>query len=157
MLGPTVDKWDIRFLQLAKHISQWSKDPSTQTGAVIVRPDRTVCSVGFNGFPKQMADTPVYYSNREEKYSRIVHCETNALVHARESVVGYTLYTYPFCSCDRCAVQMIQAGIKHCVFPVPSSDALSRWGECLSKAKDYFDECGVSWAELPEKVLLLEV
>jgi deoxycytidylate deaminase len=31
-------KWDIRYLELAKHGSSWSKDPSTQTGAVIVRP-----------------------------------------------------------------------------------------------------------------------
>lgn len=36
-----MDKWDQRFLELAKVVSTWSKDPSTKTGAVIVRPDKT--------------------------------------------------------------------------------------------------------------------
>ena len=27
-----LDKWDMRFLVLAEHISEWSKDPSTQVG-----------------------------------------------------------------------------------------------------------------------------
>jgi hypothetical protein len=34
------DKWDRRFLGLAAEVAGWSKDPSTQVGAVIVRPDR---------------------------------------------------------------------------------------------------------------------
>lgn len=45
-------KWIERFVELAAHISQWSKDPSLQVGAVIIRPDRTVASVGFNGLPR---------------------------------------------------------------------------------------------------------
>ena len=28
-------KWDLRFLEMGKLVSMWSKDPSTQTGAVI--------------------------------------------------------------------------------------------------------------------------
>jgi hypothetical protein len=31
-------KWDKRFLLLARHVAGWSKDPSTQCGAVIVQP-----------------------------------------------------------------------------------------------------------------------
>ena len=27
------EKWDERFIDLARHISQWSKDPSTKVGA----------------------------------------------------------------------------------------------------------------------------
>ena len=30
------DKWDKRFLHLAKHISEWSKDPSTKVGCIVV-------------------------------------------------------------------------------------------------------------------------
>ena len=94
-------KWDVRFILMARFVSEWSKDPSTKTGAVIVRPDRSVTSVGFNGFPKNMPDDPALYANREEKYSRVVHCEINASIHSREPVAGYTLYTWPFASCDR--------------------------------------------------------
>lgn len=86
-----VSLWDERFLKLAKEVSTWSKDPSTQTGAVIVGIDKHVISVGFNGFPRGMPDGTEIYANREEKYSRIIHCEMNALLYAHESVRGCTL------------------------------------------------------------------
>ena len=70
------------FLELAKLASTRSKDPSTKTGAVIVRPNKTVVSVGFNGFPQGMPDDEELYKDRDEKYSRIVHCEVNALIFA---------------------------------------------------------------------------
>ena len=50
-------KWDARFLDLAKHISDWSKDPSTKVGCVVVGEDREVRSTGFNGFPRGIKDT----------------------------------------------------------------------------------------------------
>jgi deoxycytidylate deaminase len=40
------EKWDQRFMDLAAHVSTWSKDPSTKVGSVIVRLDRTVVSRG---------------------------------------------------------------------------------------------------------------
>lgn len=136
-------KWDQRFLELAKLVASWSKDPSTQTGAVIVRPNQSVASVGFNGFPQKMTDFDHLYKNREEKYSRIVHCEINALIFARESVIGYTLYTYPFFSCDRCCVQMIQAGIRRMVAPVIPEHLKERWQKPLEIATGYCLESGV--------------
>lgn len=134
--------WDLRFLELATLVSSWSKDPSTQTGAVIVRPDRTVASIGFNGFPKQMDDAPHLYEDRQTKYQRIIHCEMNALLHVHESVKGYTLYTVPFASCDRCAVHMIQAGIERFVYPPSPADKDDRWKESLQRSESYMDEAG---------------
>ena len=141
------EKWDLRFLQLANQISTWSKDPSTKTGAVIVRPDRSICSVGFNGFPKNMDDRQDWYINREEKYSRIVHCEINALIHSYEPVSSYTLYTYPFACCDRCVVQMMQAGISRFVFPKCPRHLEDRWGRFLDKTKKYLRESDISFSE----------
>lgn len=141
-------KWDRRFLDLAKFVAQWSKDPSTKTGAVLVRPDRSVASMGFNGFPKNMKDDPELYNNRDEKYSRVVHCEVNALIHAYEFTQGYTLYTWPFASCDRCCVQMLQAGITRFVFPEPSADALTRWADAFKRTKSYIEEAGATWLEV---------
>ena len=46
-----IDKWDARFLDLAVYVADWSKDPSTKVGAVLVRPDRTIAALGFNRFP----------------------------------------------------------------------------------------------------------
>ena len=31
-----MDKWDLRYLDLAKFIATWSKDPSKQIGAVAI-------------------------------------------------------------------------------------------------------------------------
>jgi len=145
-------KWDLRFLELAKLVSTWSKDPSTQAGAVIVSPDRRVASVGFNGFPQNMADLPENYSNREEKYSRIVHCEMNALLFAKESTRGCTLYTWPLMSCDRCFVHMLQAGINRYVAPKPSAELVTRWGEAMERVRKYIRETECELVELDVSV-----
>lgn len=142
------DKWDMRFLNLAKHIAQWSKDPSTQLGAVIVRPNKSVCSVGFNGFPQPMPDTQELYANREEKYSRVIHGEMNALLFAKEPVTGYTLYNYPLPPCDRCFVAMVQAGITRFVAPKPNEQQNERWGAAFEKTRQFARECGVELIEV---------
>ena len=68
------EKWNRRFLELAAHIASWSRDPSTKTGAVIVRPNKSVAGVGFNGFPQGAKDDPELYTDRTYKYDHIVHC-----------------------------------------------------------------------------------
>ena len=133
-------KWDFRFLDLARLVSTWSKDPSTKTGAVIVAADRRVLSVGFNGFPRGVLDHPVRYENREEKYKIIMHCERNAMLFCRESLAGSTLYTYPFLSCVSCAAMMIQAGILRHV--APKSDH-PRWAEHVQPTLQILAETGI--------------
>ena len=137
-------KWDVRFLELCQVVASWSKDPSTKTGAVIVRPDFTIASIGFNGFPRRCNDAPELYADRQSKYARIVHCEMNAILSAREPLLGYTLYTWPLASCDRCAANVIQAGIMRCVAPKASAEKLERWGGNLKIASDLFREAGVT-------------
>lgn len=143
-------KWDMRFLDMAKLVSTWSRDPSTKTGAVITD-DKSIVSVGFNGFPSSMPDKEEWYNDRSEKYSRIVHCEVNSLVFANRSVKGCTLYTFPFLSCDRCFSQMVQAGIIRFVAPKANEDQLSRWGEAFKRVRRYAQECGVEILELDYK------
>lgn len=144
----TDGKWDHRFLELAKNVSTWSKDPSTQVGAVIVRPNKTVCSLGYNGFPMSMEDDKEAYKNRDVKLSRVVHAEMNALIFAREPVVGYTLFTYPFLSCDRCAVHMIQAGIYRFVAPKATDDIEKRWMVELGRSRAFIRNAGCMLMEI---------
>lgn len=141
-------KWDQRFLSLARLVSTWSKDPSTKCGAVIVRPDRVVVSMGYNGFPKGCLDLPWLYEIRERKYRRVVHAERNALLFATQPVVGCTLYTYPFVTCAPCAAMVIQAGIKRVVHPPASADVLSRWSADIHEAGCMYWEAGVETLEL---------
>lgn len=149
-------KWDQRFLQMAALVAGWSKDPSTKCGAVIVAPDRRVISLGFNGFPQRMPDSPELYADRDEKYSRIVHCEMNAVLFAKESLRGATLYTWPCLSCDRCAVHMIQAGVTRCVAPHPTDDMLARWAARLARTRQYFQEASVEFCEYPVTTLAVK-
>lgn len=141
---------DRHFLAMARLIAQRSKDPSTQTGAVIADASGVVVSCGYNGFPQRMQDRPEWYANREDKYSRIVHCEMNALIFARRDLAGCTLYTWPFMSCDRCVVHMIQAGITRYVCPVSPPDKLERWGAAFEKVRQYLRECQLELCEIPE-------
>jgi dCMP deaminase len=134
--------WDLYFLDLAATTSKASKDPSTKVGAVIVRPDRTVVSLGYNGFPRGIADTDERLNDRETKYSLVVHGELNAIMTAREPLHGYTLYTWPFLTCSNCAKQVIQTGIKRVVAPILD---LERWNDSLSLAQRMYDEAGVAW------------
>ena len=46
-------KWHRRFINLAKEYSTWSKDPSTQVGAVAIDVNtKRVLSGGYNGSPR---------------------------------------------------------------------------------------------------------
>ena len=142
------EKWDRRFLELAAFVAQWSKDPSTKTGAAIVRPDKTVASIGYNGFAKGASDDPAIYADRKVKYDLIIHCEMNALIHSREPVEGYALYTWPFACCIRCAVAMLQAGIRDFVAPNPTEDALTRWGDSFTMTRKHILDCGGKVTEI---------
>jgi dCMP deaminase len=105
-------KWDTRFLDLAKHVASWSKDPSTQCGTVIVRPDRTIASIGFNGLPRGVEDSPERLLDRDKKLQYIVHAEVNAILTAHEQLTDYAIYVWPFQPCCQCAAAIIQSGLK---------------------------------------------
>lgn len=139
-------KWDKRFMRLAREISAWSKDPSSQIGAVIVNDDRHILATGYNGFPKGIADTEERLNNREEKYPRIVHAETNALMNALYSGVsvrGATIYVYGLPVCPECTKLIIQAGIKRVVVSPDHYVNKTNWTEKWDKlSKPMFQEVG---------------
>jgi len=43
-------KWDQRFIELAKHVSEWSKDPNAKVGAVVVSDSGGPISLGLMDF-----------------------------------------------------------------------------------------------------------
>ncbi|MAZ23781.1 MAG: dCMP deaminase family protein [Candidatus Thermoplasmatota archaeon] len=138
------DKWDNRFIELAKHISTWSKDPSTKVGCVVVGEDREIRSTGFNGFPRGIEDDSSRLSDRSQKYPLICHAEENAIMHAARigvSLKGSMAYvTWPPCS--RCTRSLIQAGIEEVVFPADLSIP-ERWNEDFDIAMSMMKEAGV--------------
>jgi dCMP deaminase len=133
-------KWDERFIELAKLVGSWSKDPSTQVGAVIVDTNNRIVSIGFNGFPKGVKDTEERLLDKDKKYAIVVHAEANALMFANSSVEGCTLYTYPFQPCSRCAGLIIQSGIKRIV---SISNNNKNWEENFKLSRQLFKESGI--------------
>lgn len=138
------EKWDRRFLALARHIAGWSKDPSTQVGCVVVGPDREVRSTGFNGFPRGIADRPDRLENRELKYPLICHAEENAIMHAARigiSLKGCVAYvTWP--PCTRCARSFVQAGIEEVVYP-DELEIPDRWQPDFRTSMEMLHEAGI--------------
>ena len=133
--------WDRRFLGLARHIAGWSKDPSTDVGAVIAL-DRRLISVGYNGFPRGIRDDSRLL-DRDTKLALTVHAELNAIHNATASVRGATLYTWPLSPCQACALQIIQSGIVRVVAPRTRADHWQRWGDSIQAAWDLLSEARV--------------
>jgi dCMP deaminase len=140
-------KWDDYFLSIARVAASKSKDPSTKVGAVITRRDRSIVAVGYNGFPRGIEDTPERLNDRPTKYALVVHGEMNAILSARESLYGCTLYTVPFMPCDRCFVHVIQTGIKRVVFPRATPDQLERWGDAFERVRQLAREAKIELVE----------
>lgn len=137
-MNPT--DWHRRFLDLAQHISSWSKDPSTQVGAVIVDDQRRIISTGYNGFPRGVTDLAQRYEDRATKYEMIVHGEVNAILFATQSLQNATLYTWPFMPCSRCAGIVIQSGIRTVVAPYCENP---RWTNSFDLTRRMLAEAGV--------------
>jgi dCMP deaminase len=135
----SLQKWDVRFLELARFVANWSLDPSTKVGAVISDKHNRVVSIGYNGFPKGIKDDE-RLNDRETKYKIIVHGEINAITFANRNLENCTLYTYPFEPCPRCAGIIIQSGIKRIVAPINKID---RWENDFKLSRQLFNEANI--------------
>lgn len=101
--------WNKRGLELARLVATWSKDPSTKVGAALFDRHNRVLGVGYNGFPRGVADDERLH-DRDVKYDRVIHAEMNLLFNSRhDESGGMRLYvTHP--PCARCAAHVVQWG-----------------------------------------------
>jgi len=148
------EKWDLRFLRLAKEIATWSKDPSTKCGAVIVK-DKFMVSSGFNGYAKGVADDESLL-DRDLKYRKVLHAELNSILYAKQDLTGCTMYVYPMPPCARCAAAIIQSGIVRVVSIIPTEEHMRRWGSDIATAYNMFTQTGVVYEEF-SKTTLIEI
>jgi dCMP deaminase len=139
-----MNKWDQRFCELAKYISEWSKDPKAKVGAVVHSRKGGSITIGYNGFPMGVSDSDVRLHNTEEKLEYIVHAEINALIAAGERAKDSTIYVWGKPICARCAGPIIQAGVKRIVALTPfTGDPESKWVKSGKFAHEMFKEAGV--------------
>lgn len=137
------NKWDIRWLELARLISSWSKDPSSQVGAIIVSPHNRLISTGYNGFSEGIADDD-RLDNREEKYKLVIHAEINSILNAFGPVRGNKIYIYPYLPCFTCASIIINSGLIEVNIPYLKDEQIPlRWVESWELSKKLFKEANV--------------
>ena len=141
-----LNKWDIRYLELAERVASWSKDPSRQIGAVAVGSKGQVLAQGFNGFPRGIIDTADRYNNREIKYKYVVHAEMNVIYNATYNGVsldGSTLYVSGLPVCSDCAKGIIQVGISRVV--MKEQNIPQHWAKSWGMTAGMFDEANINW------------
>jgi len=143
--------WNEKYLGLARFVSSWSKDPSTQVGAVAVGDVGQILATGYNGFPRSINDSEYRLTNREEKYKFVVHAEMNCIYNATHngvSLKGATLYVWGLPVCSECAKGVIQVGIKHVVMPKDEDVIPLKWTKSFLETAEMFDEVGVTYEKI---------
>lgn len=150
------DHWNRYYLNVCLEQAKMSKDPSTKVGAMIVGPDMETRSTGFNGFPRNIKDDERLHT--QDKYDLIIHAEMNAIMNAVRigvSVKDCIMFMIAMnkdgtiwsgTPCVRCAVHIIQAGIKEVNFL--KTDVPDRWKASMTASKLVFKEAGVIVNEL---------
>lgn len=165
--------WDNFFIEMAMLVSTKSKDPSTKVGCVIVGDDNAVLSIGFNGFPRGVAEdqykhTPIKDSlavreervlltdrwERPAKYSWIEHAERNAIFNAARhgiKLAGARAYlNWEPHPCADCSRALIQSGIVEIIGPdIPFGGAGNGTHYDTSFADTMCNEAGVRIRTVP--------
>ena len=140
-------EWHGRYLRLAREVSQWSKDPSTKVGAVVIGEKGQVLSTGYNGFPRGVKDSFERLNDRPTKYKYVVHAEMNCIYNGSYtgvSLAGSTLYVWGLPVCSECAKGIIQAGISRVVIPERFTRNIpEKWKESWALTLELFSESGV--------------
>jgi dCMP deaminase len=136
--------WDRRFMDLARHIGDWSKDRSRQVGCVVVGPDNIIRALGFNGFPRGLDDDLDERHQRPAKYLWTEHAERNAIYTAARigiPLAGCRMYL-PWFPCVDCGRAIVQTGIAELIGIKPDLTD-QKWGEDFIVAVKMLEEAGV--------------
>ena len=132
------EKWDKRFMNVAKEVASWSTcvRNQRQVGSVIVY-DKRIVATGYNGAPAGvesclergfcLRDKLGIASGTRQEVCYATHAEQNALVQAAKlgiPVDGATIYI-THRPCVICTKLLINAGIKRIVYDVNYPDEFS--------------------------------
>lgn len=123
-----------------------STDPSTQNGALLVKPDFGVVAMGANHFPFGVKETLERWE-RPLKYKYVEHAERNSIFDAARNgkkTAGLIMYC-PWFACADCARAIIQVGIREVVgHNTPIHDTAPHWKESIAEAMTMFSEAGLT-------------
>lgn len=124
---------------MAAEAASNSRDPSTKVGCVLVRPDGTIASMGYNGIARGADDEKYMHGERDTKLAFVMHAELNARLNCRDqSTEGYTAYV-TMAPCSHCCSVLAQSGIRRvvCMPPKPA------WFKSAELGRQMLVEMGV--------------
>jgi len=143
--------WDEYFMQMVYFIAARSKDEQTHYGAVIVQPDNSIISTGYNSFPQGVDDNVLERQERPLKYSWMAHAERNAIyLSARNgnSTRGCRVYTNGT-PCSDCGIAIVQAGIVEVITDKEwNNKSPEKWRESGKISLQMFKEVGIKYREI---------
>jgi dCMP deaminase len=111
--GPIPDHKLEVFKNMLIEYSSLSKDPRKKVSAMILRPDLSIVSLGYNGFPAGFPDDPKYWEDKDTKNALVIHAEENALSYANTAHLNGHILICTHYPCPRCASKIIKSGISH--------------------------------------------
>ncbi len=103
--------WEEYALDLAWVASRRSEDPYLRVGACVLRHDKSVAGLGYNGAPMGIE---IDWSNRDERRKRVIHAEINALRYVRPNEACLLACTHM--PCNDCLRAIAAHGITSVVF-----------------------------------------
>jgi dCMP deaminase len=142
---------DRKWLLVAETFAnKFSKDPGTKCGAIIVDKRNRIVSIGYNGFPSKIVDKEELLNNRPKKLERTIHAELNAILNAKTSLEGCTIYQWPMPPCSHCALCIIQAGIEVVAAPYVFPE---KWRSSIDLGIQLFLEANIDYHYYSEEFL----
>ena len=153
---PNNRKWMQRHLRMAFQAASWSKDESSQVGAVIVTQDGKPRSYGFNGMPRGINDDVPERHERPDKYMWFEHAERNAIYLARGDLHDCMIFVTHL-PCPDCCRGIIQSGIKYVVVATQNgmnSEFVQKRKQNLEISLPMLQEAGIVYYEIMNDVEL---
>ena len=149
-----MNKWDVRFMNMAETVAEWSScfQQNRHVGAVVVK-DKRILTTGYNGASSGIESC----AERGECLRRVrniasgtmqevcyaVHAEQNAIIQAAKlgvSLEGATMYV-THQPCVICTGMIINSGIKRVIYKngYPDEFALELFGQSDVELVKYSD------------------
>jgi dCMP deaminase len=140
-----MSKWDNRWMKMVDLVSTFSEDTSTKMGCVVVSKSNDLLSIGWNGLPRGIKNTP-NKNIRPVKYKYFEHAERNTIYNSsRNGIPLKDSIIYISClSCCDCTRSIIQSGIKKIVIRKNNDPEFEkRWSEDFKISKSMLKEAGI--------------
>lgn len=166
-----IDKFYLR--EAYKFASEFSDDPNTQNGAVIVKNNNIACldnilAYGVNHFPKNIKKLPERLNDRIIKLFYMEHAERDVIFNALEQKIDLkdTIMYCPWFACSDCARAIIRFGIKEIIGhtepdkfyeevnkeKIRTENKKSYWRDSIDAGFNILDECGVKYRFVDGKI-----